>query len=153
RLGHVKTRAVHHVAALLVGLVLVLGLSLLRTTPAADAAAGGEAEGLLASFSVLKLVMLLLLSYIVGGLLTFIAGLIWGRVVGYDTNYFTRRSRYIGARFLDHRIWMMGFASLALVLTVVLFTKIPQQFFPSSDSDFSSVSISMVPGTTLHQTE
>src|SRR5690606_35914796 len=38
-------------------------------------------------------------------------------------------------------------------LTGVLFSSIPQQFFPAADSDFSMVRVSMVPGTTLRQTE
>lgn len=151
RTGRVKTRGVHHLVALLVGVVIVLAYNLLQTTP--ETAGAEEPEGFLASLSVMKVILLLLVSYIVGGILTFIAGLIWGRLVGYEANYFTQRSRYLGARFLDHRMWMMGFAGLALALTVVLFTKVPQQFFPSSDSDFSSVTVSMVPGTTLEQTE
>ncbi|GGC29279.1 multidrug transporter AcrB [Novosphingobium marinum] len=55
--------------------------------------------------------------------------------------------------FLDHRMWMMGVGFAALLITGVLFTMIPMQFFPDSNSDFSRVSIEMVPGTTLEQTE
>ncbi len=59
----------------------------------------------------------------------------------------------LGARRHDHRIWMMGVGILALLLTIVLFMSLPTQFFPESNSDFTSVSIDMVPGTTIAQTE
>ena len=38
-------------------------------------------------------------------------------------------------------------------MTAVLFMTIPQAVLPDRDSDFSRVSIEMVPGTTLEQTE
>ena len=92
-------------------------------------------------------------AYIIGGLLMFIVGLLLGVFVGYDSNHFTRRTRYLAARFLDHRVWMMLVGVVALVLTVLIAASVPQQFFPNNDSDFSRVSVSMVPGTTLEQTE
>ncbi len=65
--------------------------------------------------------------------------------------------RSMGARFAarlrDHRVWMIGVGMGALALTVVLFMTIPQQFFPTTDGDFSRLSIEMVPGTTIQQTE
>ena len=48
---------------------------------------------------------------------------------------------------------MMLTGIAALGLTVVLFMNRPQQFFPDQDSDFSRITIEMVPGTTLKQTE
>ena len=57
------------------------------------------------------------------------------------------------ARLRDHRIWMMFSGIGALVLTGVLFTVIPMEFFPTQDNDTSAVQIEMVPGTTLAQTE
>lgn len=57
------------------------------------------------------------------------------------------------ARLRDHRIWMMGVGAGALALTVVLFLVSPSEFFPTTDSDFSRVTIEMVPGTTIEQTE
>ena len=73
----------------------------------------------------------------------------------------TRQARYgkvnilhrIAARFLDHRIWIMGVGLLSLVLTVVMFAITPMQFFPNTNLDFSMVRLEMVPGTTLRQTE
>ncbi|MDP3676907.1 MAG: efflux RND transporter permease subunit [Novosphingobium sp.] len=57
------------------------------------------------------------------------------------------------ARIRDHRVWMMGVGAGALALTVVLFLVSPSEFFPTTDSDFSRVTIEMVPGTTIQQTE
>ena len=58
-----------------------------------------------------------------------------------------------GARFRDHRLWMLGIGFGSFLMTAVLFMTIPQEFFPTGDSNFSRVSIEMVPGTTLQQTE
>lgn len=54
---------------------------------------------------------------------------------------------------LGHRRWMMGIGVAALAATVGLFMTIPGQFFPTVNVDFSRISIEMVPGTTLQQTE
>ncbi len=48
---------------------------------------------------------------------------------------------------------MMGIGVAALLLSVVLGASIPMQFFPDTDSDSGEVSVEMVPGTTLAQTE
>lgn len=61
--------------------------------------------------------------------------------------------RRFRARLHDHRLWMMGIGFAALLLTVAMFFIIPAQFFPDTDSDSSTVTIEMVPGTTLQQTE
>ncbi len=61
--------------------------------------------------------------------------------------------RWFRARLRDHRLWMMGVAAGSLAFTVVLFVFIPSQFFPETDGDFSRITIEMVPGTTIEQTE
>lgn len=61
--------------------------------------------------------------------------------------------RWFRARLRDHRLWMMGVAAGALAFTGVLFVLIPSQFFPETDGDFSRITIEMVPGTTIEQTE
>lgn len=64
---------------------------------------------------------------------------------------------YVGqrlhARLRDHRLWMMGVGIGALAFTGVLLASIPAQFFPDTDNDFSRISVEMVPGTTIEQTE
>jgi multidrug efflux pump subunit AcrB len=57
------------------------------------------------------------------------------------------------ARFLDHRIWIMGVGLVSFVLTIIMFATTPMQFFPNTNLDFSMVKIEMVPGTTLEETE
>ena len=57
------------------------------------------------------------------------------------------------AKFLDHRIWLMGVGLFAFGLTVVLFAITPAQFQPTINEDSSRVQIEVVPGTTLQQTE
>ncbi len=57
------------------------------------------------------------------------------------------------ARLRDHRLWMIGIGFGSFLMTAALFMVIPQEFFPTGDSNFSRVSIEMVPGTTLQQTE
>jgi multidrug efflux pump subunit AcrB len=55
--------------------------------------------------------------------------------------------------FLDHRIWMVGVGFGAFALTGVLFATLSMTFQPAMNLDFSRVSISMPPGSTLAQTE
>jgi multidrug efflux pump subunit AcrB len=61
--------------------------------------------------------------------------------------------RRFGARLRDHRVWMIGAAFGALGLTGLMFTVLPTQFFPDTNSDFSQIRIETVPGTTIAQTE
>ena len=95
----------------------------------------------------------LLLAYLIGGFINFLLGLIVGAAIGYDANRFTARTRYLSARFLDHRVWMMLVGIAALGLTAVVGLNVPSQFFPNSDGDFAMVRVSMVPGTTLERTD
>ena len=103
--------------------------------------------------SVGMLLLLLVGAYLLGTLVNLAVGLAWGAVAGWQANHLTRRARFLALRLLDHRIWMMGVGVVALILTFVLGSSLPQQFFPNTDSDFSRVTIEMVPGTTLEQTE
>lgn len=61
--------------------------------------------------------------------------------------------RRLLSRFRDHRIWVMGMGASAFAATIGLFMVLPGQFFPTTNSDFSRISIEMVPGTTIQQTE
>ena len=57
------------------------------------------------------------------------------------------------ARFLDHRVWVMGIAALSLVLTVAVFTWLPKSFQPPIDHDRSSITVALPPGSTLESTQ
>ena len=53
---------------------------------------------------------------------------------------------------LRHRWTTVVGGFLSLVATVFMFMALPQTFFPDTDQDFTSVTVEMVPGTTLEQT-
>lgn len=74
------------------------------------------------------------------------------RAIAYRRRH-PRLSGKLQSMFLDHRVWMMGVGALALLLTVWMLAATPAQFFPNTDTDFNRVTIEMVPGTTLEQTE
>ncbi len=92
----------------------------------------------------------------------YLAVLHWSLDAGKAIAYRARNRRANGklglgtrlkARLLDHRIWMMGVGAGALALTGVLLMVIPGAFFPTQNNDFAAISVEMVPGTTLAQTE
>jgi multidrug efflux pump subunit AcrB len=66
---------------------------------------------------------------------------------------FARGTRWMTARFYDHRVWMLGAGWLSLLVTILLFGQIPGQFQPTIDDENSQVAIEMVPGTTLAETK
>jgi len=53
---------------------------------------------------------------------------------------------------LKHRWWMVAIGGVTFAATIALFILIPKQFFPTTNVNFSRVSIEMVPGTTLART-
>ncbi|HLV08148.1 MAG TPA: efflux RND transporter permease subunit [Croceibacterium sp.] len=59
----------------------------------------------------------------------------------------------IRARWRDHRFWMFLVGIGALALTATLLMTLPQQFQPTTDDDTAQLTIEMVPGTTIEQTE
>lgn len=62
-------------------------------------------------------------------------------------------TRYLTARFYDHRVWMLGVGWFSLLVTILLFGQIPAAFQPTIDDENSTVEIEMVPGTTLETTK
>ncbi len=66
---------------------------------------------------------------------------------------FANATRWMTARFYDHRVWMIGIGWFSLIVTILLFGQIPAQFQPTIDDENSQVEIEMVPGTTLAQTK
>jgi multidrug efflux pump subunit AcrB len=57
------------------------------------------------------------------------------------------------ARLHDHRVWIVGIGLLAFISSIVLFAVLPQQFQPTTNSDYSQVRYSLPPGSTLAQSE
>ncbi|MBX7501185.1 efflux RND transporter permease subunit [Qipengyuania sp. YG27] len=74
-------------------------------------------------------------------------------VTGLFGSHMRQAWTYLYARFLDHRIWMLGIGYFSLLLTILLFGIVPAQFQPVVDDENSRVEIEMVPGTTLETTE
>ncbi len=68
-------------------------------------------------------------------------------------DWFDYRLGRFAARLRDHRVAMVGIGFGALILTGLVGSSLPTQFFPDVNGDFSRVRIEMVPGTTLRQTE
>ena len=57
------------------------------------------------------------------------------------------------ARALDHRVWIVGIGVLAFATSILLFATLPQQFQPTTNSDFSQIRYELPPGSTLAQSE
>jgi len=159
RIGKITTRWWHiplNIASGAATIAAIMGLGALYTMLTADPAQAVPAvpasepempEAWVIALGVFGL-------YLLGALVNIGIGAFAGRLQGASGhNHFIQRSRFLAARFLDHRIWMVILGFAAFGLTIVIAGSLPQQFFPDNDSDFSRVSVSMVPGTTLEQTE
>jgi multidrug efflux pump subunit AcrB len=154
RLARVPKRAVYLLFAIALGLVAA-GVAIFAPqqggSPDAEAAAIGPGKVMMG------LLLALPAGFLAGLLLTLIVGAVIGWISGFDGSQFASWSRYqwkrIGARLRDHRMWIVGIGIVSFAATIGMFMVLPSQFFPTTNSDFSRVSIEMVPGTTLDQTE
>ena len=100
---------------------------------------------------VFEVVIVLLVS-----LLSFLAALLAFKAIeapARGDSGLARATRWMTARFYDHRVWMLGIGWFSLLITIVLFGQIPGQFQPTIDDENSRVEIEMVPGTTLAETK
>jgi multidrug efflux pump subunit AcrB len=153
-LQRVPKKAVYLLFALLLG-VVAAGVAIFMPQP--GAAPDAEAAAIGPGKVIMGLLVALPAGFLAGMLLTLLAGVVVGWMSGFDGSQFASWSRYvwkrIGARFRDHRMWIMGIGFAAFAATIGMFMVLPSQFFPTTNSDFSRVSIEMVPGTTLEQTE
>ena len=98
------------------------------------------------TFEVLTIIVVSLVS-LLAGWLVFKAVELGGAALRSDN------TRYLTARFYDHRVWMLGIGWFSLLMTGLLFTQIPSQFQPDTDDNRSTVDIELVPGTTLATTK
>ncbi|PLK25370.1 transporter [Porphyrobacter sp. TH134] len=88
-------------------------------------------------------------------LLSFLAAFATFKLIelpGNGDSRFGQGTRWLTARFYDHRIWMVGIGWFSFLVTILLFGLIPGQFQPTIDDENSRVEIEMVPGTTLAET-
>ncbi len=97
RLGHVPSKIFYHVASLLIGIAILIALIAYRKLTG-DSSGGGSGDQ--SSGNNLKVIIPLGLvaAYVMGSLVTFIGGAIYGALSGFDTNDFTRRNRFLLAR-------------------------------------------------------
>jgi multidrug efflux pump subunit AcrB len=123
----------------------------------AIAVAAGLAMAKLTAFLAMPKLLTGVLAAVVGIAAMVVAGRFIALVIQTSGGAFGRWYGFMAKRFTarlhDHRVWMMGVGVAALALTVILGMSIPGQFFPKQDNDFAQISMEMVPGTTLAQTE
>ncbi|WP_120717006.1 efflux RND transporter permease subunit [Tsuneonella amylolytica] len=154
KLAFVRTRLAYYVPALVAGVALMAYSIFTRANAPVDPLS--EPPGTM-SLLMGGLFGGFLPGFLLGWLVTFIVGLIYGRMAGYDSNGWTERSRFAGKRFLararDHRFYAFLIGVGAFIATILMFMALPSQFQPEENNDTSQVSITMVPGTTLEQTE
>lgn len=152
-IDRVPVAPVYYILPVLAAIFAALAPFLFNGDPAIGEVAKGPGVGMVLAALVLgaptAFGLVFLLTVLIGALVNLAIGqrergfLAWCR-------FWTRR---FGARLRDHRVWMIGVAFFALILSGILFTVLPKQLFPEQNSDFSRVTIEMVPGTTLAQTE
>jgi len=100
-------------------------------------------------FSALSIFLLTSLLTILGGALAWLIGL---RRFAF-TNWAKFMVQRAYARLFDHRVWIVGIGFAAFALSILLFATLPQQFQPTTNSDFSQIQYELPPGSTLAQSE
>ncbi|TCD06741.1 efflux RND transporter permease subunit [Erythrobacteraceae bacterium CFH 75059] len=90
----------------------------------------------------------LALAVVVAIVLRFLLGLFGG-----FGRYYRSFSARLYARTRDHRFYAFMAGVFALIMTGALFAGLPQQFQPNTNEDGSRVTIELVPGTTIEQTQ
>ena len=100
------------------------------------------------------------LSAVMAFLLTSLLAILLGAlayVMGMRDFAFTNWAKYMvqraGARMRDHRVWIVGIGVLAFASSIGLFMVLPQQFQPTTNSDYSQIRYELPPGSTLAQSE
>ncbi|MDO9370891.1 MAG: efflux RND transporter permease subunit [Sphingopyxis sp.] len=121
---------------------------------------GAALCALLGLGGVLTPIATVLTSWAGGMLLAILLGaLAWacGRLLRMYNWPFTHWAKFMvqraWARLFDHRVWIVGIGFLAFASSIWLFTHLPQQFQPTTNSDYSQVRYELPPGSTLAQSE
>ncbi len=95
-------------------------------------------------------------TYLAASLLAIILGAL-AYAIGMREAAFTNWAKFmvqrVWARLFDHRIWIVGIGLFAFLSSIWLFTHLPQQFQPTTNSDYSQVRYELPPGSTLAQSE
>jgi len=97
------------------------------------------------------------LAQVVGGAIAYalykIIQFVVGAIGGGYADWFEYRTARLAARLKDHRMVMVGAGVVILELSGILFSQVPQSFFPPQNDDFARINITLAPGTTIKQTE
>ena len=130
--------------------VLALTFQYFQPVPAGQDAPNPALHFLL--MTPLSAVMVLLLT----SLLMIVGGAI-AHAMGMRRFAFTNWAKFMVqrayARLFDHRVWIVGIGILAFLSSLGLFGILPQQFQPTTNSDYSQIRYELPPGTTLAQSE
>jgi multidrug efflux pump subunit AcrB len=133
------------------GLVAIIPILLILGAAAGAGIGAGKVMAM-----VVPTIVAVMLAPFVAFAAAYLAGRILRVVVGglghFGAWYRSLADRF-GARMRDHRFFAFLLGVYALVVTFGLLTTLPQQFQPNENQDTSRVTIEMVPGTTLEQTE
>jgi multidrug efflux pump subunit AcrB len=82
---------------------------------------------------------------------------LFGRLFGAHNWRFSLWAHFMAqrahARLHDHRVWIVGIGLFAFLSSIGLFMVLPQQFQPTTNSDYSQVRYELPPGSTLAQSE
>lgn len=104
---------------------------------------------LLTPISVIAAFLLVALLQVIAGALAYAFGLRqWA-----FTHWAKSIAQRAWARVFDHRVWIVGIGVVAFATSIVLFMTLPQQFQPTTNSDYSQITYELPPGSTLAQSE
>jgi multidrug efflux pump subunit AcrB len=147
RLAEESTRLVYLIPAVIGGAAFAVAAYFTRSV--------GLLEG--SMLAMLPEWLMLGVVFVVGFFVSSAVSIAFGSRMAGQSDDFASWARFQAQRFRarlhDHRIWMIGVAFAALALTFFMARSMPMEFFPTQDADNSTVSIEMVPGTTIEQTE
>ncbi len=146
------TRLIFFLAPFIVAGIAVLALTFqyFQPVPAGQDAPNPALHFLLMTpLSAIMAFLLTSLLMILGGALAYAAGM---RGFAF-TNWAKFMLQRAYARLFDHRVWIVGIGIFAFASSIGLFMILPQQFQPTTNSDYSQIRYELPPGSTLAQSE
>ncbi|MGV3730105.1 MAG: efflux RND transporter permease subunit [Sphingopyxis sp.] len=146
------TRPIFFLAPLIIAGVAVIGLTFQYFQPVP----AGQDEPNPAVHFLLMTPLAAILAFLLTSLLMIVGGAIAHRL-GMRRYAFTAWAKFMVqrsyARLFDHRVWIVGIGVAAFISSLVLFGILPQQFQPTTNSDYSQIRYELPPGSTLAQSE
>jgi multidrug efflux pump subunit AcrB len=146
KLSKVRGKIVYWIVGILLGTLVVFAF-------AAGTGAAMKAFGSLPGPGWLHFVLAQVIGFAIAFAVNKLIALVVRTIGGGFGEWFEYQLARLAARLRDHRLVMVGAGLVTLQLSAILFSQIPQSFFPPQNSDFSRVNITMPPGSTLKETE